>query len=488
MAASTVIGAMTVNVNANTKNFSKGMAKTRGEFKKTSASANLFKTAIAAIGAYASIQGIRRLAGVIGETAQELDKLAKTSAKIGIASKEFAGLAHASRIAGVEVNTLDKGLLRMTQGIAEAAEGTGEAADAFRRLGINAQELSMMSVEKQFGTIADAVNKVGNNTQALNAIMDIFGTRAASLRNVLKEGSTGLRHLSDEAKILGIAIGEEQLKKVEDMNDAITRLQEAWGGAKNELTINIAPAAAEMLQGFLIMYTDYKREKTNKPSRPNAILEPVRSIWKLYKTASDFTDRQVARIVNPSRGKTKLPATDFGVSREDDRFMRRGVDVRKPMSLGASAKVNAVFPADMIGLLSGSKGDPKPAASGLSGLVNRLTEGVQHAITGSTYRSMAGSLTGSLNRQTIGGFSAMSINERQKREYSALKARIQSQQPLGQNSDILERGTAAGRAALRANLNKTDDKQLKLAEKAQEHRVELIEAVKQMFVPSVASI
>jgi len=429
MAASTIIGSMTVNVNANTKNFAKGMAKTRKGLSFATVGAKAFSVAIASIGAYASIQGIRRLAGVIGETAGQLDKLAKTSDKLGIASEKLAGLQHAGEITGVSMETMNMALQRMTRRVAEAAKGTGEAKGALKELGINAEELMKLSLDEQFSTIAEKMSGVEKQADKVRLAMKLFDSEGVALVNTLKLGSGGLEAMQREAEALGIAIDRKALAKVEAMNDAVTRLKATWGGAKNQLTINIAPAAAKMLEDFLMMYKE----------------------WKLGRGAKSF---------------------DVGISGEGgSRFIRGGIDVRNPFNPSDGMKINNA---------TASAATKKNNKDFIVAMSQQIGKGL---VTGSGV--VAGARTNAAGMIGAFGTAAARIAGKTLQNYGD----VPNMQSVNRSpNDILTRGTSEAFTALRANLNKTDDKQLKLAEKAQEHRVELIEAVKQIFVPSVASI
>ena len=492
MAASTVIGAMTVNVNANTREFARKMRAVQQQVQATAAkvkqhsdamdeairgnamavnarrnkqlildrnaakeralaaekSRALYQRSVAAAAASlvavtAIIGAFRKLVNVIAENANELDKFQKTMQKLGVSSEGLGGLQLAASLTGVSVETMNMALQRMTRRVAEAAKGTGEAKNALKELGIDARELVQLPLEVQFQQISLAMEKVGTRADKVRLAMKLFDSEGVALVNTLDLGEKGLKRLAAESVVLGTSVSGDNLKKVTAMNDELKYLSAAFTGAKSRFTIWIAPEASQAIRLL---------SETIKYAGRGGLGDV------LFQVISPFSDvfRDKGR---PSYVQRMMKKNVSAKTRAEEDAARNAMNERGIAKLGAM-----------------------PTKLGLDAFAEGLKDKFKDSVDAA--KPFLAGFGDAISRQTIGGNVVRTTLERQKRDFEKLKA----QQPLGQNSDILERGTAAGRAALRANLNKTDDKHLKLAEKAQEHRVELIEAVKKMFVPSVASI
>lgn len=170
-----------------------------------------------------------------------VDALAKTADKLGVTTKALAGLQLASELTGVSAQTLDQGLKNMIRNIADFRDGTGEAADELKALGFEASALARLSPEQQFAVIGDALNKVTDNTTRVNAAFKIFGGRATALLNTLKLGTKGLEEIAGQADRLGIAISRVDAAKIEQANDAVTRLKAGFKGIGNQIAVKLAP-------------------------------------------------------------------------------------------------------------------------------------------------------------------------------------------------------------------------------------------------------
>lgn len=174
--------------------------------------------------------------------AQELDKLAKQSDKLGIIPEELAAIRFAGEQTGVAIATMDMALQRFTRRAAEAAQGTGEAKDALKELNVNAEELVQMPLEQQLGIIADRFGEVDTQADRVRLAMKLFDSEGVSLVNTLELGSEGLQEMRKTADELGITVNRLDLQKIEDANDAAHRMQEGAAGLANTLTIELAPA------------------------------------------------------------------------------------------------------------------------------------------------------------------------------------------------------------------------------------------------------
>jgi len=466
MAASTIIGSMTVNVNANTREFAKSMKKMRSLTQTGVKHLKLLGLAITGLGSYASLRGLQNVA-------RELDKLAKTSDKLGIASEKLAGLQHAANVTGVTTETFNMALQRMTRRVAEAAKGTGEAQGALKELGISAEDLMKLSLDEQFSVIATKMALVTRQADKVRLSMKLFDSEGVALVNTLKLGSIGLQEMQKEAEMLGIAIDRKALASVERMNDAMDALQKAFGGMANQLVIALAPGTEEVIRGVLIAYKEQKEGTAGKGGYFSP--EFKAGVKSAFGPAAEWAKRNSSiykygvRMANKTFGDAAM--SDAGVSGELDRFTRGGIDVRNPFSSRGN-EVNAATTNASI------KKRNKDFIVDLSQQIGKGLVTGNGVIAGA--RNNAAGLAGAF------GTAAARIAGKVLSPYGADDPN--AAQLYRSSSNILERGTSEARAALRENLNKTDDKQLELAKKAQEHRVELIEAVKQIFVPSVASI
>ena len=232
MSANTI----SVNVLANTAELVTGMR--RAENAVARSTRTMTKAVVAFAGVFASAQF---LSG-IKTTADELDKIGKTSAKIGISAEALQELQFAGEQTGVSVETTNMALQRMTRRLSEANQGTGEAVNALKELGLSAEDLATKSVDEQFKDIADAMSKVPNQADRVRLSMKIFDSEGVGLVSTLASGSKGLEEFAAQANKAGIIVSGKAIKSVEAFGDKINIMTKQFDAVKGAVTSGVAVA------------------------------------------------------------------------------------------------------------------------------------------------------------------------------------------------------------------------------------------------------
>lgn len=192
----------------------------------------------AAIGAGAAVAGIVSLTK---NTFDTIDANAKLSDSLGISTEALTRLQYAGSYAGASNEALTTGITKMLKNLNEAASGSGAAADALQALGLNAKELQSIPTDEAVGKIADALNGMSNAGQRAAFAQEIFGKGAVDLLPLLAEGSEGLKKWGEESDKLGYTMNRVDAAKVEQANDAITKIGNVIQGVMNKLAVELAP-------------------------------------------------------------------------------------------------------------------------------------------------------------------------------------------------------------------------------------------------------
>ena len=291
MAKSSFIGALRVGVIADTKRASQNLKAFSKQTKSFGNNAKkAFGIATKAIGGFLGIAGIGGIAGLVAglrSAADDIDKIAKTSDKLGISTEALVGMQHAAEMTGVATDTLNMALQRMVRRVAEAAKGTGEAKGALKELNLQAVWLNKLAPDRQFAEIADAMAKIENPADRVRLAMKLFDSEGVALVNTLALGSAGLAEMQVEADKLGLTFSRVEAEKIEKFNDAMKNLKLAFGGTMRDIVIDIAPAASEAIEALRLIMSAIN-PKTGK-SFSDTHFPVTKAIWKGYsKRATKF--------------------------------------------------------------------------------------------------------------------------------------------------------------------------------------------------------
>ncbi len=182
------------------------------------------------------------------------DATIKTADKLGLTAEALSGLRYHSDLAGVSSENLNVSLQMMTRNLADAARGTGEAQQAIRTLGLDANALARMKPDEAVAAIATAMEKIPNQGQRVALAMDIFGRSSADMVNVMRGGAGAIREGMAEAEKFGIIISTKTARHAELFNDNLTRMGALAKGAANNMAAALLPTLVDLTDQFIAAY------------------------------------------------------------------------------------------------------------------------------------------------------------------------------------------------------------------------------------------
>lgn len=187
-------------------------------------------------------------------TIDQVDTMADTSKKLGIATQQYQRLGYAAQLNGSSQEEMGAALQFLSQNMVEAVNGSKEAALWFDRVGIPLQQLKKMNAVQVFEAIADkfaAVGDAGQNAEKKIAVMRaLMGRGGAELKQVLDQGSAGLKKFYDEADRLGVVLDTATVEAMGDFNDNFDRLKFSIFGVMSNIARVALPALDAMVQRF----------------------------------------------------------------------------------------------------------------------------------------------------------------------------------------------------------------------------------------------
>lgn len=244
------IASLVVDLSANSASFNSELAKSKKNAGSWATDVKKHTKVAAAALAATGVAGAVALTKLTKASMVNIDALAKHADKIGMTSQALAGLRHQAELNGVANSALDMGMQRMVRRISEAAEGTGVASTALAELGLNAEYLNNLSPDKQFSSIADAMEDVANQSDKVRLGFKLFDSGGVGLINAMRGGSDAMAQAQKEADALGIAISRIDAAKIEAANDAVLRSDRVWTGLGNTLAIEVSPFIAAIKTDF----------------------------------------------------------------------------------------------------------------------------------------------------------------------------------------------------------------------------------------------
>jgi len=200
------------------------------------------------------------LAGAAGAMAfQSLatgsDNLLKFSQRVGVSVEALSQLKYVAEIGGLSIETFTMAMQRSTRRIAEAAQGTGEAKNALRELGLDASKLVKLSPDRQLEAIADAMLGVTNQADKVRLAMKLFDSEGVAMIQTMQGGSKEILALRKEAEALGGTLTTTQAKDFAAYNDSLVKLKTAFGDLGKALSSILLKPIKFVIDQFARFFT-----------------------------------------------------------------------------------------------------------------------------------------------------------------------------------------------------------------------------------------
>ena len=209
-----------------------GLSKALDMFTKRLRS---FGKTVATIGGAVSGAGSAGLGGIFATLAKSVDRaseIKRLSDKLGVGTEQMSEFAYAAQTTGMSLEELTGQFENLAERVAQGAAGTGEAAETFKKLGIDAKQLALQNPIEQMITLAKAMEGVTNQTERLGMLSSLGGDQFQWMENLFRQGPNGIRKLMGEAREVGASLNGEVATNAVKAERAFSR---AWTAIKNSV-------------------------------------------------------------------------------------------------------------------------------------------------------------------------------------------------------------------------------------------------------------
>lgn len=220
------------------------------------------------------------------------DKLNKMSDALNISTEALSQLEFAFSQNGLTIENLQASFRTMNQRISESAKGIGEAKKFLDQMGVSATELNKMPTEKKFLSIAEALGKMSNKSDAAMYAGKIFGEElGARLIPVVGEGAGAIKDLMEQADALGLTLSGKAADGATDMVDAVGELKAAWTGLKNSFM------ESGFVQATIQNFTDLIDGITEQFTETSEVRNEMNRLYREYgESAMDVGEKELRRV------------------------------------------------------------------------------------------------------------------------------------------------------------------------------------------------
>lgn len=189
----------------------------------------------------------KALASMTKEAAEAADDIITLSSVTGMTTDAIQELNYMADLTDVSMDRIKDSLKETTNKMQEAATGTGDAYEAYQKLGVQITNVdgNLRSAEDVFYDTIDALGKMQNKTERDALAMDLMSESAQELNPIIELGSQKIREYAQEAHDMGTVLDEDALTSLQAVDDAYSRLQKTQEGVKNQMATEFAPYLEE---------------------------------------------------------------------------------------------------------------------------------------------------------------------------------------------------------------------------------------------------
>ena len=220
-------------------------------------------TTVAVAGGFAAVAAAivkaeKALISMTKEAASNADDLLTLASVTGTTTDSVQELNYMADLTDVSFDRIKDSLKETTNKMQEAATGTGDAYEAYKRLKVEITNTdgSLRSAQDVFYDTIDALGEIKNQTERDALAMDLMSESAQELNPLIDLGGEKMRAYAQEAHDMGYVLDNDALKSLQGVDDAYSRLQKTQEGVKNQLAVEFAPYLEEFYGDVTTMVKD----------------------------------------------------------------------------------------------------------------------------------------------------------------------------------------------------------------------------------------
>jgi hypothetical protein len=195
------------------------------------------------------------IAKLVTASQKATNQMADFSLRLGDSAESLSAFAFAAEATGIQVSQSTIALQRQTRRIGEAAQGYGEAADAIKRLGLDAKELANLTPTQAFEQISESLTGIENQSVKIATAFKLWDTEGVGLVQTLDEVAR-FKKLAEES---GAVVTPEEVAAARGIRDAFTELRAESRSLGQNLTVIFGPVLEKGIQLIEWMVRQFRK-------------------------------------------------------------------------------------------------------------------------------------------------------------------------------------------------------------------------------------
>ena len=231
------------------------------------------------------------------EAARETETMAQV---MGMTTTEYQEWDYILKTVGYSAEQAQGDLSMLAERAMDAAEGVGEGAELFNKLGINVEKSHgvLKSQSELFTEVVDKLSKMTDETERNAIASALLNTTGERLVPILNAASGELDTMRQRAHELGAVLAEEDVTALSDLSKTAGEFQAAGEGLQKMISGKMSPALENLLEkgtDVVVGLTD-ALENSGIIEVFAGLLDVVAAISPLFEVLFDTTGEGVGPL------------------------------------------------------------------------------------------------------------------------------------------------------------------------------------------------
>lgn len=231
-----------------------GIAESAMELKET------LLTVAEAMGAMWAIDKLEEFTEHMATLGEEVEH---TAAMTGLSVEKVQDFQYAIEATGGTTQNANLALVQLERHISEAAQGVGDAVDAFQRLGVSQKELQSGDINAIMKTMADTMHNTADGANKVEAMYRAVGRSGAQLIPIFDLGAQAIDEMNQKFAETGAQMSEGMSEQLTLMAQQLYLAESAATGVGIAFMSRLLPGINGVLVGLTSLREDFSAAATS---------------------------------------------------------------------------------------------------------------------------------------------------------------------------------------------------------------------------------
>jgi hypothetical protein len=276
--------------------------------KSLSDAADLFKTAMTAIGIAGVATGIFAAYSQLKSVAKEMGEISEDAVKRGVTPEFLQEMAYSAQEFGLKASMSNDVLDVFYKKVTELKIEGSKAARSLEELNAPLLEQIRAASDQKaaFYAVAAAMKTEEDAADRVKLATNLFGSANAEVMRMLESGTETIDMYAEKARRAGVIMGSEATTNARQLTEALREQKTAWEAIIGSMEVWILRQAAVVIGGSLKAMTDPELESALKNTN-----EQIAELEKRLAAGAKAGDNAVG-VMDQLRNSLRAIINDFG--------------------------------------------------------------------------------------------------------------------------------------------------------------------------------